>query len=146
MPIYEGTTAIQSNDLIGRKVIRNQGATVEQLLGEIAQTIAALQAFDSPVAARTAARLQRAVDATRTATEALLGFAASPRDAAAVSVPYLMLLGTLSGGWMHGLAINAVLSAGETDSERLRIADFYGAHHLPRVHALAETVAGGEIV
>nr|WP_302180752.1 acyl-CoA dehydrogenase [Microbacterium sp. NC79] len=145
MPIYEGTTAIQSNDLIGRKVIRNQGATVERLLDEIATTIAALQAFDNPVATRTASRLQRAIDAARAATQSLLGFASSPRDAAAVSVPYLMLLGTLAGGYMHALAAVAVLAAGETDSERLTIADFYGAHHLPRVHALAETVAGGEI-
>ena len=145
MPIYEGTTAIQSNDLIGRKVIRNQGATVEQLLGEMAQTVAALQGFDNPIAARTAGRLQRAIEAARTATQSLLGFASSPRDAAAVSVPYLMLLGTLAGGWMHALAVTAVLTAGEVDAERLTIADFYGSHHLPRVHALAETVAGGEI-
>ena len=39
----------------------------------------------------------------------------------------------------------AVLDDGKTTSERLTIADFYGSPHLPRVHALAETVAGGEI-
>jgi len=44
--------------------------------------------------------------------------------------------------------VTAVLArdaASETDAARLTSADFYGAHHLPRVHALAETVAGGEI-
>jgi len=148
MPIYEGTTAIQSNDLIGRKVIRNSGATVERLLGRIDETIATLRAAEHPVAQRTADRLERAVEASRRATQALLGFATSPRDAAAVSVPYLMLLGTLSGGWMHALAVVAVLAhetEQEKDAARLTLADFYGAHHLPRVHALAETVAGGEI-
>ncbi|MEQ6897744.1 acyl-CoA dehydrogenase [Microbacterium sp. KR10-403] len=148
MPIYEGTTAIQSNDLIGRKVIRNGGATVERLLGRIDETIATLRAAEHPVAQRTADRLERAVEASRRATQALLGFATSPRDAAAVSVPYLMLLGTLSGGWMHALAVVAVLAhetEQEKDAARLTLADFYGAHHLPRVHALAETVAGGEI-
>ena len=71
----------------------------------------------------------------------------SPRDAHAVSVPYLMLLGVLAGGWMHALAVVAVAAhevPAAEDAARLTLADFYGAHHLPRVHALAETVASGE--
>ncbi|MCR2825095.1 acyl-CoA dehydrogenase [Microbacterium sp. zg.Y909] len=146
--IYEGTTAIQSNDLVGRKVLRDGGATVSELFERIDETVAGLRAFDHPVAERTAARLERALAASRRATADLLGFASSPRDAYAVSVPYLMLLGTLAGGWMHALAATAVLARetpSETDAARLTSADFYGAHHLPRVHALAETVAGGEI-
>lgn len=142
VPIYEGTTAIQANDLIGRKVLRDQGATVAALFAEIEQTVAALG--DSPLAER----LSRALDAARRATDSILGFADSPRDAYAVSVPYLMLLGTLAGGWMHALAAVAVAaheSPAETDAARLRDADFYAAHHLPRVLALAETVAAGEV-
>ncbi|OJU45637.1 MAG: acyl-CoA dehydrogenase [Microbacterium sp. 69-7] len=149
MPIYEGTTAIQSNDLIGRKVIRNQGATAEALFADITGTVAALRAAGGDVAARTAARLERAVDAARRATADLIGFADAPRDAHAVSVPYLMLLGVLAGGWMHALAVVAVAAHAapeEADAQRLTAADFYGAHHLPRVHALAETVASGETV
>ncbi|GAA3766021.1 acyl-CoA dehydrogenase [Microbacterium kribbense] len=148
MPIYEGTTAIQSNDLVGRKVVRDRGATAEVLFGRIEQTIAQLQRQEHPVAARTAERLTRAVAASRRATASVLGFAAAPRDAYAVSVPYLMLLGTLAGGWMHALAVVAVLAhdgSSDEDAARLTSADFYGAHHLPRVHMLAETVAAGEI-
>jgi len=147
-PIYEGTTAIQSNDLVGRKVIRDGGAAAEQLFAQIDATVATLRGHDDAVAARTADRLERAVAASRRATADVLGFADSPRDAYAVSVPYLLLLGTLAGGWMHGLAANAVLAhdaTSEVDAARLTSADFYGAHHLPRVHALAETVAGGEV-
>ncbi len=147
-PIYEGTTAIQSNDLIGRKTIRDGGATAEQLFANIDETITALRGFDAPVAARTADRLERAVAAARTATADVLGFASSPRDAAAVSVPYLMLLGALAGGWMHGLAVVAVLThdaPAADDAARLTAADFYGAHHLPRVIGYAEAVASGEI-
>jgi len=147
-PIYEGTTAIQSNDLVGRKLVRDAGATAEQLFAQIDATVAQLRGSSEPVAARTADRLERAVAASRRATADLLGFGASPRDAYAVSVPYLLLLGTLAGGWMHGLAVAAVSShtADEArDAARLTSADFYGAHHLSRVHALAETVAAGEI-
>ena len=174
MPIYEGTTAIQSNDLIGRKVIRNQGATAAELFALVEQTVADLRAVAGAaeaggagaagaagaavagdagvgragaVAGRAADRLERAAASARRATADLVGFADAPRDAHAVSVPYLMLLGVLAGGWMHGLAVVAV-AAHETpdaaDADRLTLADFYGAHHLPRVHALAETVASGE--
>ncbi|HCS61784.1 MAG TPA: acyl-CoA dehydrogenase [Microbacterium sp.] len=144
MTIYEGTTAIQSNDLVGRKVLRDKGATAAMLFDQIDQTIAALRAAGSEVATRTADRLARAVDAARRATDSLIGFADSPRDAFAVSVPYLMLLGTLAGGWMHALAVVAV-GTSQDGVGRLTNADFYGAHHLPRVHALAETVAAGEV-
>ncbi|MEJ1087957.1 acyl-CoA dehydrogenase [Microbacterium sp. Mu-80] len=147
MPIYEGTTAIQSNDLIGRKVIRDGGATAEALFAEIESTVESLRGFGDVVATRTADRLERAVAAARAATTSLLGFGQT-RDAYGVSVPYLMLLGTLAGGWMHALAVVAVLgheTSDATDAARLVSADFYGAHHLPRVHMLAETVAAGEV-
>ncbi|MGO2747501.1 acyl-CoA dehydrogenase [Microbacterium sp.] len=146
VPIYEGTTAIQSNDLIGRKVLRDRGATVAELFAQMDETVAGLRE-GGEIAVRVADRLGRALDAARRATDALLAFGAG-RDAASVSVPYLMLLGTLAGGWMHALAVVAV-AAHETpsdeDAARLTNADFYTAHHLAHVHALAETVASGEI-
>jgi 3-(methylthio)propanoyl-CoA dehydrogenase len=146
--IYEGTTAIQSNDLVGRKVLRDGGTVVAELLENIEQTVSQLRGVDDAVAKRTADRLDRAISAARRSTADLLAFSASPRDVHAVSVPYLMLLGTLAGGWMHALAVAAVLrhpTPAPADAARLTSADFYGAHHLPRVHALAETIAGGEI-
>ncbi|MFV0319531.1 MAG: acyl-CoA dehydrogenase, partial [Microbacterium sp.] len=109
MSIYEGTTAIQANDLIGRKLIRNGGATASTLFSLVDENVTALRGLDHPVAQRTAGRLARALDAARQATDALLGFGLS-RDAYAVNVPYLMLLGTLVGGFMHGLAVVAVLT------------------------------------
>ena len=44
--IYEGTTGIQANDLVGRKVVREQGVTVTRLLGEMNDTVAALEAAE----------------------------------------------------------------------------------------------------
>lgn len=148
MPIYEGTTAVQSNDLVCRKVIRDRGAAAEQLLSAISSTVTDLRGLDDTVATRTADRLERAIASARAATASVLEFGPT-RDAYGVSVPYLMLLGTLAGGWMHGLAVVAVLKHATADADdvaRLTSADFYGAHHLPRVHMLAETVAAGEVV
>ena len=148
MPIYEGTTAIQANDLVGRKVIRDGGATAGALFAQMMATVARLTESDDRRARDIGARLAMAVSRAETATEKMVGFAASPRDAYAVSVPYLTLLGVLAGGWMHALAVQAVLAhetpSGE-DAARLRSADFYTAHQLPRVGALAQTVACGEI-
>lgn len=144
IPIYEGTTAVQANDLVGRKTLRNGGATARRLLDEVRAQVRTLRGLDHPVATRTAERLDRAIAAAERATATLLAFE-DARDAYAASVPYLFLLATLSGGWMHGVLVAASLTAPGPETERrLREADFYGAHHLSGVHALAEAIEAGE--
>lgn len=148
LPIYEGTTAIQSNDLVGRKVLRDGGQTVGRVFALIREQLAALGASSDPIAARIVERTERAVVSAERATQAILGFGSSPRDAFAVSVPYQEMLAMLIGGWMHATIATAVLAHAEQsddDTRRLSEADFFGAHHLAQVHALAETVAAGEI-
>src|SRR5690606_11389005 len=108
----------------------------------------ALRGSSNPVAGRLVERTERAIQAAERATAAILEYAPSPRDAFAVSVPYQELLATLVGGWMHTIIATAVLahdSLSSEDQRRLTEADFYGAHHLTKVHALVETVAAGEI-
>lgn len=148
-PIYEGTTAIQSNDLVGRKLLKDMGQTATRILGMIQADVEALAALDNPVAKRTAERMGRALTATQGAAEQLVMKAmGDPRNAFAVSVPFQELLSLLAGGWMHAKLVTASL-AHETlsaeDERRLTEADFFGAHHLAKVHALAETVSAGEI-
>ncbi|MDI6022005.1 acyl-CoA dehydrogenase [Leucobacter sp. UT-8R-CII-1-4] len=148
LPIYEGTTAIQSNDLVGRKVLRDSGATAANVFAEIRAQLETLAGSTHPVAARLVERVSRATESAERATAAILGFVDSPRDAYAVSVPYQEMLATLIGGWMHVTIANAVLgheSISDEDQRRLSEADFYGAHHLSKVHSLAETVSAGEI-
>ncbi len=148
LPIYEGTTAIQSNDLVGRKVLRDGGQTAAGVFASIRAQLNALRSSENPVATRLVERTERAIEAAERATAAILANAANPRDAYAVSVPYQELLATLIGGWMHATIAAAVLqhdSLSHADQRRLTEADFYGAHHLSKVHALAETVAAGEI-
>ncbi|ODU76627.1 MAG: acyl-CoA dehydrogenase [Microbacterium sp. SCN 71-21] len=148
IPIYEGTTAIQSNDLVGRKTVRNQGETARRMFDLARAAVATLAGSDEPVARRTAERLERAVAAADRATAAVVGFGASPRDAHAVSVDYLWLLALVAGGWMHALIVAATLAHDGRDADderRLTEADFFGAHQLAHAHALAESVAAGEI-
>ncbi|QHE71384.1 acyl-CoA dehydrogenase [Rhodococcus sp. WAY2] len=149
MPIYEGTTAIQSNDLLGRKLIRDGGVTARRLFDQIDSSVGSLRVIEHPVAARTAERLGRALQTVRDATETLLSHAArNPRDAYAASVDYLTMLSLLVGAWMHGRIVAAALAHPElstADQQRLTEADFYGAHHLSRVQSLAEAIRAGEI-
>lgn len=149
MPIYEGTTAIQANDLLGRKLIRDDGATARSFFELIDSDLVALRGTTHRVAVYTAERLERALHTARETTQELLSQAASnPRDAYAGSVGYLTMLALLSGAWMHARMITAVLAHTElstADRKRLTEADFYGTHHLSRVHSLAEAIRAGEI-
>lgn len=146
-PIYEGTTAIQANDLVGRKVLRNGGKTAAQLLSLIEKDVDSLRGSDDPVAGRTAERMDRALAAVRAATATLGELAvAELRDAFAVSVPYLTMWGLLVGGWTHTRIVAAEGRRGDGHSgNRLVEADFYGVHHLSRVHGLLEVVRAGEV-
>jgi alkylation response protein AidB-like acyl-CoA dehydrogenase len=148
-PIYEGTTAIQANDLVGRKVLRDQGATAIAALDLVDADIAALAKVDHPGAQRTAERLKRATSTMRAATATLLAHAAkNPRDAFAAGVGYLTMWGLLAGGWAHGRIVAAAVTA-ESDPAELKRrtveADFFGAHHLSRIASLAEALEAGEI-
>jgi acyl-CoA dehydrogenase len=142
--IYEGTTGIQSNDLIGRKLGRDRGAAMNALLAEVSSELEALPA--SP----TCAAALEAVGLLKGATKSLLGMMASPRPdrALAVSVPYLRMCGYVLGGWLMAKA--AAIATQHKDGAdkdfyhaKLRTALFYAEHVLPIAGALAKVVIHG---
>lgn len=147
LPIYEGTTAVQANDLVGRKILRDEGAVAQSVLDRIAGDLSALRAAGHPVAERNADRLERAVAAVRSAVELLVTRAAdAPRDVYAASVPVLLMWGLLGAGWMHARILVAALEVDdEHTARRVREADFFGAHHLSRITSLVEAAEAGEI-
>jgi 3-(methylthio)propanoyl-CoA dehydrogenase len=146
--IYEGTTGIQSNDLIGRKLARDRGAAMAAFIADMQRELAALTIADPAVEATRAAALE-GVGLLKRATEALLkSLATRPELAQAVSVPYLKLCGYVAGGWL--LAKSAAIAAtGVTGPERefysakIRSAAFYAAQVLPETAALARIVESG---
>ncbi|MBT2275905.1 acyl-CoA dehydrogenase [Rhodococcus qingshengii] len=147
LPIYEGTTAIQANDLVGRKFVRDQGAVAEQVFKQIEATLEPLRGADHLAATKTAERLERALAAGRAATSLLLERAnENSRDVYAASVAYLTTWGLLAGGWMHGRMLLAALAhSDENTPRRIAEADFFGAHHLSKIHYLVESIEAGEI-
>jgi 3-(methylthio)propanoyl-CoA dehydrogenase len=146
--IYEGTTGIQSNDLIGRKLTRDRGAAMTTLISDMEKELRALGSLgdESAEAARRAAL--EAVALLGNASRSLLETLASrPEAALGVSVPYLKLCGYVIGGWL--LAKSAAIAARNVGGERefytakVRTAAFYAAHLLPVAQALARVVESG---
>ena len=147
--IYEGTTAIQANDLIGRKLLRDQGATMHRLIDEARQETELLH-HDVNVAA-----VQQALRSLHDASEAMLiQMSTTPATAYAVSVPYLMLCGYTFGGWLLARAAHIAtheLANDGIDMEfmnaKIQNFTFYSSHILPLVSSLTEIVKhGGQCV
>jgi alkylation response protein AidB-like acyl-CoA dehydrogenase len=146
-PIYEGTTGIQANDLVVRKIGREQGASALALLAEMRRTAARLDPADGALRAR----LNEGIGGLERGTQWLVQtIAADPAAVAAVAVPYLKLFGTVAGGWMMARAALAARGRlARSDAERdfleakLAIARFYAEHELPKALAFAREVVQG---
>jgi len=148
--IYEGTTGIQANDLIGRKMAREGGATLKSV-------IAMMRALDSDLAKQGGAhfaairsRLAAGVDALATAGEWLVAtYGKDVRAASAGAVPFLKLLGIVAGGWQMAraaLIAQAKVDAGDDDPfypAKVVTARFYADHVLSEAAGLASSVTDG---
>jgi alkylation response protein AidB-like acyl-CoA dehydrogenase len=161
LTIYEGTTAIQANDLIGRKTIRDGGATAHRLVSSMQQTVSELREAAMRLPAEARADLLLIADNLATAiaqfesvvTYMLEQTQENIRAAYAGSVPYLMLTGYVLGGWQMARAALACvddqtehLNAGISPAfmnNKLATAVFYAGVVLPRTEALGRTIHQG---
>jgi alkylation response protein AidB-like acyl-CoA dehydrogenase len=150
LTIYEGTTAIQGNDLVGRKTSRDGGAVARSIAAQVAATEADLARRDSEAARATVKRLE----AAREAFEEVVSFIVErggrdPNAVFAGAVPHLMLAGNLMAGWQMARALAVAedqLRAGEdVDFMRGKIATarFYAEHILARAPAQRDAIVNG---
>src|SRR5579862_442069 len=96
--IYEGTNGIQANDLIGRKLTRDGGATAKAFIAHMTEWDGKLAEAGSEFA-RLRAALAEGIAALEGATDWILNAQkGDPRDAAAGAVPFMRLWGTVAGG------------------------------------------------
>ncbi|MBA5689129.1 acyl-CoA dehydrogenase [Rugamonas apoptosis] len=113
--IYEGTTGIQANDLVSRKILRENGATLRELVADIRADIAALAEMadvaDVAELARHARVLANNVDDLERATDFLLAHGSTdPATVQAAAVPFLHLTGLVCAGWRVAQAARAAQS------------------------------------
>ena len=148
--IYEGTTGIQSNDLIGRKIGRDRGAALASLIDEMQGTLGQLKS-DHPLAALSRNSALDALTRLRRSTDTLLAaLASAPDRAMAVSVPFLNFCALAIGGWLMARAADRAaskLANGTADREfmeaKLASAHFYATQVLPQIFTLEHIVAHG---
>jgi alkylation response protein AidB-like acyl-CoA dehydrogenase len=146
--IYEGTTGIQSNDLIGRKIGRDRGAAMAALIADMAGELETLKATDATTNSTRQAALE-SIGLLKASTDSLVtALGAQPEAAMAVSVPYLMLCGYVISGWLMAKAsVVAAARLSGTDrtfyDSKLRTARFFAEQMLPNAYALARVVQGG---
>jgi acyl-CoA dehydrogenase len=149
--IYEGTTAIQANDLIGRKIARESGQTVKAVIAEMRKVEASLAAAAGDDFAAMRKSLSAGVTALEEAVAYIVATYGQDIKAASVgSVPFLKLLGIVAGGWQMGRA--ALVSAqrlaeGSGDAgfyqAKITTARFYADHVLSQAPGLAYSVVNG---
>lgn len=149
--IYEGTTAIQANDLVNRKILRDKGATARAVLAEVAALADELRGASDAALAAIGQSLSEGANAATQAVEWLLVSAADPRLAAAAGVPLLKLLGIVLGGYQmaraaaiarHRLDNNNEGDAGFLEA-KLNTAWFYAEHVLPQAPGLLPSITRG---
>ncbi|HEX7416890.1 MAG TPA: acyl-CoA dehydrogenase, partial [Steroidobacteraceae bacterium] len=148
--IYEGTTAIQANDLIGRKLGRDGGAAMAALIGDMLRELEAIGASDAAVRVARDAAIEAALWLREATAAVLAAYSSAPARALAVAVPFLKLSGTVAGAWLMARAAALAaqrLAAGAGDRDfyagKLSSARFYADHILPQAQAYLRIVKGG---
>ncbi|MCB1956307.1 MAG: acyl-CoA dehydrogenase C-terminal domain-containing protein, partial [Rhodocyclaceae bacterium] len=143
-------TAIQANDLIGRKIAREGGATIKAVIADMRETAGALAAGDDTLKVIGKA-LGEGVDAVEAAVAYIVdNFAKDVKAVHVGSVPFLKLMGIVSGGWQMARAAQiatAKLAAGEGDAAfyraKLATARFFADHVMAQAPGLSRVVVGG---
>ncbi|MBI5907152.1 MAG: acyl-CoA dehydrogenase [Burkholderiales bacterium] len=150
LTIYEGTTAIQANDLVGRKTARDGGQTAKAITQQIEATEGQLIAQGSAAAKAVAKRLKAARQAFVDVVNFVVGNTkASPNAVFAGSVPYLMLAGNLMAGWQMARSLLAaqeeLLKGNEAAFMQAKIttAVFYADHLLSKAPGIRDSIVEG---
>ncbi len=150
LTIYEGTTAIQANDLIGRKTSRDGGQTAKAIAAQIEKTENELLKQGSADAIAVAKRLKAARLAFIDVVDFVAGNTkASPNAVFAGSVPYLMLAGNVVAGWQmaRSLLVAQEQIAKGVDvafmQAKITTARFYADHLLTKAPGVRDSIVEG---
>jgi butyryl-CoA dehydrogenase len=151
LTIYEGTTAIQANDLVGRKTVRDGGAVARSIIAQVRATEAELQETGGEHFVAMAAQLALGSVALESVVDFMCANVKTDIKAAfSGSVPYLRLAGIVLGGWQMAraaLIAQRKLDAGEGDASfyqaKIGTARFFADHVLSQAGSLRTAIVGG---
>ena len=151
LAIYEGTTAIQANDLLARKTARDGGKVSRAILAEMRATERSIAASDHAGLQAIAAALDSALLAYEDTVDFMVRTLPSdPHAAYAAAVPYLKLAGIVLGGWQMARAAELAherMRQGQGDADflsaKIITARFFAEHVLPQAFALRLAIVQG---
>jgi 3-(methylsulfanyl)propanoyl-CoA dehydrogenase len=151
-PIYEGTTGIQANDLIGRKLARDGGRAAQLVITQMRALAGDLAA--APKLTEAAAAFSAAIDALERAIRYVVeNYATDIRGVSVGAVPMLKLFGIVAGGWQ--LLRSALISQQRLAAPKASGADagfyeakiltarFYSDHVLSQAPGLSHSIVHG---
>ena len=151
LTIYEGTTAIQANDLVGCKTVRDGGKVAKGLIAQVRATEAELAKVDSADFAAIRKHLaQGAADLEAVVDYVVANTKADIKAVFSGSVPYLKLAGIVLGGWQMARAAlisQQKLNAGEGDASfykaKISTARFFADHFLSQAGGIRASIVEG---
>jgi butyryl-CoA dehydrogenase len=151
--IYEGTTGIQSNDLLGRKLLRDEGAAMRTLIAEMQACAERLGECADADCRSVAAALRGGIQALGDCTRSLIETSRNSLPIAfAGAMPYLKLTGIVTGGWQMARAAEAAWHKSGRDAPdggfyrgKLATARFYADHVLSQASGLRVAITQGGV-
>jgi butyryl-CoA dehydrogenase len=151
LPIYEGTTAIQANDLIGRKTARDAGAVARAIAAQIVECAnQQLGSDNADLKAIGTALKSAAASYLEVVSYVSAQYKSDIRAVFAGSVPYLKLAGLVIGGWQMARAAQIALTrlkenTGDAAFYKAKIvtARFFADHLLSQVSGIAHSITLG---
>jgi hypothetical protein len=151
LTIYEGTTAIQANDLVGRKTVRDGGAVAKAILEQVRDTEVRLAEAEGDDLKAIHRQLATGSDALEQVVDYVVSNVKSDiKGVFAGSVTYLKLAGIVLGGWQMAraaLVAQQKLDAGEGDAAfyraKLTTARFFADHILSQATGLRHSIVDG---
>ena len=151
LPIYEGTTAIQANDLVFRKTLRDNGKAITDLISEINSEVIEISKSDNKNLQNICQRMSASIDITKKVINHIVSISNNKKRSAVSGVNYLMMLGYVFGGWMMIKTASKSVdlkNKNEMDEEffnaKISSSMIYFSSVLPKIESLSSIILQGD--
>ena len=151
LPIYEGTTAIQANDLVFRKTLRDNGKAITDLINEINTEVDEISKSDDKNLQSICHKMRASIETTNKVINHIVSISNNKKRPAVSGVNYLMMLGYFFGGWMMMKTASKSIdlkNKNETDEEflnaKISSSMIYFSSILPKIESLSSIILQGD--
>ena len=151
LPIYEGTTAIQANDLVFRKTLRDNGKAITDLITEINTEVTEISKSDDKNLQNICSKMKASIETTNKVINHIVSISNNKKRPAVSGVNYLMMLGYVFGGWMMMKTASRSIdlkNKNEMDEEflnaKISSSMIYFSSILPKIESLSSIILQGD--